>query len=278
MLTLLSIIFLIGLCWGSFLNVLAHRILHGKTLFTRRSYCPSCEHIIAWYDNIPLISWLWLYGKCRLCKTLISYLYPFTELTTAALVTGCFYKLIIVPFPLAASMLNNPHHFFSFMTAPMYQTLAAHIIFMSALVAATRTDLEAMVIPQLFSLWLVPFGLVFSYAGLTNVTLLGSALGALIGFGLLWIVAQGFKILTHKEGMGIGDMELLALIGSFLGPIGVWMSVMIASFSGLVVGSIYLAVKDKDRTTRIPFGPFLALGAIVYFFCDSWLVEKFLGI
>lgn len=278
MLSLLSLVFVAALCWGSFLNVLAHRILNHKKLFTRRSHCPSCQHVIAWYDNIPLISWAWLYGKCRLCKAPISYLYPFTELITAVVVTASFYKLIIEPFPLAIDMLHDAGYLFHVVTASMWRTFAASIIFMSALIVATRTDLEAMVIPQLFSLWLVPLGFIFSYVGLTGVTALGSALGALLGYGLLWVVAYGFKMLTGKEGMGVGDMELLAMIGSFLGPIGVWMSVMIASLSGLVIGSIYLAVSGKTRTARIPFGPFLALGAAMYFFFDGWLLEKFLGI
>lgn len=175
-------------------------------------------------------------------------------------------------------MLNDACSIFNFVIIPLFHSLIAYIIFISALIAATRTDLEAMVIPELFTIWLVPFGILCSYAGLTNITAFGSIMGACIGYGLLWVVARGFKFLTHKEGMGVGDMELLAMIGSFLGPIGVWMSVMIASLSGLIVGSIYLAISGKDRTSRIPFGPFLALGAVIYFFFDAWLVERFLGI
>lgn len=278
MISLLILVFIIGLCWGSFLNVLAHRVLANKKLFTHSSYCPSCMHMIAWYDNIPLISWVVLQGKCRLCKAPISWLYPFTELSTAVVVTASFYTNILSYFPHVLNLSYDIDISSIFHLAPpvAYQSFFAYLLVLSALIVATRTDLEAMVIPQAFSIWLVPLGFIFSYVGLLEITLQSSILGAVLGYGLLWIVAYCFKFLTKKEGMGVGDMELLALIGSFFGPLGAWMSVMVGSFSGLLVGSVYLFINKQSRTTRIPFGPFLALGAIIYFFFSFQLCELFL--
>jgi leader peptidase (prepilin peptidase) / N-methyltransferase len=258
-----------GLIWGSFLNVLAHRLLHNTHLFTLRSHCPSCRHVIAWYDNIPLVSWVMLRGKCRWCKATISWLYPFVELATAVLITMLFYKITWVPV-----MIWDPEKlwFYGFAFMQSYQALGAYVIFISSLIASTRTDLEAMVIPQAFTLWLVPLGVLFAYLGVTNVSWRESIIGAVIGYGLLWVVAWIFKRATGKEGLGIGDMELLAMIGSFVGPIGVWISLMVGSISGLVIGGLYIGLIRKNLNVRIPFGPFLALGALVYFFLTSPLI------
>ena len=115
----------------------------------------------------------------------------------------------------------------------------------------------------------------FSYLGLSAITVYESLLGASIGYIVLWVVAKLFKLLAKKDGLGVGDMEFLALIGAFLGPVGVWFSLMLGSFSGLIIGGSYLLLKGKGRATHIPFGPFLALGATLYFFFDSFLMKLF---
>jgi len=263
---LLIFIFFTGLCWGSFLNVIAYRILHDKKFFTARSQCPSCHKIISWYDNIPLVSWILLRGRCRSCQAPISWLYPFIELVTGLVLIG----LVLVLFDtLILSILSEGEN----VSKDVILGFSAYLIFFSALIAATRTDLELMLIPQCFSMWLVPLGLAAAYFDLLYISFLESMIGAFFGYFLLFIVAWFFKKATGKDGLGVGDMELLALIGSFLGPIGVWFSLMIGSFSGLLIGVILLLITKKGGMSRIPFGPFLALGAALYFFFEPQLLS-----
>ena len=252
-------IFLFALCWGSFLNVIAYRLTFDKPFFTKRSYCPKCNTLIAWYDNIPLISWIILCSKCRSCKSPISALYPFIELLTGIIGIALWFHV----FPCNFSMTLLP-------------TFFAYALFFSALIVATRTDLEAMIIPQIASLWLVPIGFLFAYSQIIYITIYESIVGAGIGYISLWLVAKTFKLLTKKDGLGIGDMELLAFIGAFLGPIAIWASVLIGSISGLIVGGGYLLISKGDRSTRIPFGPFLALGATLFFFFEAKIIALLL--
>jgi leader peptidase (prepilin peptidase)/N-methyltransferase len=233
-------LFIQFLCWGSFLNMAAYRLTYEKPFFRKRSYCPSCDKTIFWYDNIPLLSWIILKGRCRFCSVPISYLYPAVELLSGIIFTALF-----------------------LMSAKFF---VAYFICFSALIAATRADLQAMVIPQIFTLGMVPIGILFSFAGFTKVSGVESIIGAVIGYGLLWAVATIFKYFKKREGLGVGDMELLGMIGSFMGVDGVRFSLLIGSISGLLIGGAYLYFFKKNRYTRIPFGPFLALGAIVYFF------------
>jgi leader peptidase (prepilin peptidase) / N-methyltransferase len=261
-------VFLIALCWGSFLNMLAHRILHGKSLLTKRSACPTCHAVIPWYCNIPLLSWLALRGRCLSCKKPISFLYPCTELVTAVVLTGLFEHHFI-----ATGLYEVLGMFIDLQSQILvYGMFATYVLFFSALIMAVRTDLEAMLIPQCFTLWMIPFGLLCGVVGFLEVTLQTSVAGAVVGYGILWIVAAVFKWRTGRDGMGVGDMELLAMIGTFLGPVCVWTTLMIASLFGIVVGGIYLVASGKGHGTRIPFGPFLALGATLFFFYGNQLL------
>ena len=263
----LLFIFLIFLCWGSFLNVVAYRSVHDIPFFQKRSVCPFCKKLIAWYDNIPVLSWLFLRGKCRNCKEKISFLYPFTELITAFLMTG----LLLFCHP---ELVSGSNFIFNFQNILSF---FSYFIFFSALIVATRTDLLDMVIPQIFSIWLAPVGIMFSLLGFLNIGFWSSISGAVVGYGILWVVAKIFKVIAKKEGLGVGDMELMALIGSFLGPLGVWFSLFLGSVSGLLIGGLYLLFAKKGKETPIPFGPFLALGAIIYFFFQSNLTSFFVG-
>lgn len=274
MLIILLFVFIIFLCWGSFLNLVAYRIGANKTIFTKRSKCPHCDKVINWYDNIPIISFIILKAKCRFCKHKISYLYPFIELLTGILITFLFYKIFIIKFG-----LFTLHEFF-FTNVPL--TLSAceagvskgfisYFIFFSALIINIRTDLENMVISQLFSIYLVPLGLILAYFNFTQISFKESLLGAFVGYFSLWLIAKLFKFFAKKEGLGVGDMELLAMIGSFLGPLGIYFSVLIGSITGLIFGLIYLLVTKKDKQTPFPFGPFLSLGALFYFFFFRFL-------
>jgi len=246
LLFLFVFLLLVGLCWGSFLNVVAYRITFDKPFFTKRSHCPYCNHIIAWYDNIPLVSLVLLRGKCRTCKKPISIIYPLFELITAVIILFLCIKFLYGSFSL-------------------YWLLGA-LIFLSALIVASISDLRAMVIPQIFTIWLVPIWISLSYFNVTGISWRLAMLGAIFGYGILWLVAMIFKALTKKDGLGVGDMELLCMIGAFLGPAGVWFTLTFGSITGMGIGSIYLWLSGNGRMTRMPFGPFLALGAIIYFF------------
>ncbi|MFA5074605.1 MAG: prepilin peptidase [Candidatus Babeliales bacterium] len=242
------------LCWGSFLNVVAYRSITDISFFEKRSICPDCKKVIAWFDNIPVISWLLLKAKCRHCKTSISWLYPFIEILTAIIMLALFYKIFYLNFN-----LQNILSFFSY------------CIFFSALIVSTRTDLQDLVIPQIFSIYLVPLGLIFAYFNLIKISFLQSVLGAIFGYLVLWVTAKLFKYFAQKDGLGVGDMEFLALIGSFLGPGGVWATLLFGSIIGLIIGVTYIFVSKQDKSVMIPFGPFLALGATIYFFFETSL-------
>jgi leader peptidase (prepilin peptidase) / N-methyltransferase len=240
------------LCWGSFLNVVAYRIIRGENIVRPRSHCPKCHHQIAWYDNIPVISWLALCGKCRHCKKPISWLYPAIELFTTATLLALF-----IAIPIAY--------------------IFAYFIFFSALIVTIRSDIETMLISRFFTLFLIPLGLLFSLIGLLPITGLESILSAIAGYGFLYLFAELFRLLTHKEGMGQGDLELLAFIGSFTGIAGCWFSLMIGSITGSLFGLFSIIVLHKTKTTKIPFGPFLAIGAMTYVLFSQQLLAFILG-
>lgn len=253
---MIAALFIFSLCWGSFLNVLAYRLLKGEDWITKRSRCPQCEHVLAWYDLIPLLSWLLLKGRCRYCHGTISWLYPAIELLTAVLFTLLW--------------ILQPHLYFP-----------AYALFFSGLIVTIRTDLEHMLIPRLCTWGLIPFGILASSLGFLPLSDLQSVLGMIFGYALLWLVAKIFVLSTKREGLGLGDVELLSCIGAFTGIIGAWLSLVVASCVALVVGIIYaLATKQTAslRYLKIPFGPFLAIGAIMYVFASSYLEKIFLGI
>lgn len=226
-------------CWGSFLNVIGYRLVKGLSVVSPRSFCPSCTRQLCWYDNIPLISWIILGGKCRWCKTPISLLYPAIELISII-------ALYILYQEVAAS------YFFSY------------FIFFSALIVSIRSDLETMLISTYTTLGVIPVGLIASLSGHLPITFFQSALGMSVGFCSLWIISAFFTWRTGKKGLGEGDMDLLALIGSFIGPYGVWMTVLIGSTLGSFVGIWLLANKKVSTETRLPFGPFLAFSAMFF--------------
>jgi leader peptidase (prepilin peptidase)/N-methyltransferase len=243
------ILFFIFLCWGSFLNVLAYRLVWECDFWATRSSCPECSHILAWYDLIPIISWLWLRGYCRYCHKPISPLYPIIELLTAILLTALYYHL--------------PHIYFP-----------ASLLCCSALIITIRTDLETMLISRFVTLYMIPIGIASSALGLLPISLIDSILGTILGGLFLWIISSLFWHVRKKEGIGQGDIDLLAFIGSFLGILGCWLSLCIGSIIGALVGVGYMMYNRAiDRNIKIPFGPFLATGALIVIFFRTPLLH-----
>ena len=231
-------ILIFALMWGSFLNVVACRLINNLSIITPRSHCYHCKKTIAWYDNIPVLSWILLRGKCRNCKDEISFLYPLIELLTA----GSFVLLY----------LFRPEYFFGY------------AIFFSALIVTVRTDLEHMLISRLATIGMLPCAWILSYFGMLPITLWESLIGTLIGYASLWIVAHLFYLITKKHGLGEGDFDLLALIGAFCGIEGVCIAVFVGSWIGTVISIGYIITSRKNLQVKIPFGLFLALGAMCY--------------
>jgi leader peptidase (prepilin peptidase)/N-methyltransferase len=200
---------------------------------------------------MPVVSWFWLKGRCRYCGTYISFLYPVIELFTASLLLLLFYTVTS-------------------------SYLLAYFIFFSALIITIRSDVETLLICRYATLGIIPLGILFSVVNLVPISFIESLLGIFMGYSLLWFVRAAFYYLTGKEGMGQGDLELLAAIGSFLGPIGVWITLLLGSCLGSIVGLIAIFTGFLKPDTRIPFGLFLAVGALIYVLTFKYIVF-FLG-
>lgn len=244
---ILVIAFLFGLIFGSFLNVCIYRIPRDKSLVWPPSGCPHCNARIKWYDNIPVLSFIILLGKCRHCKKPISWQYPVVELITGLLTVACVARFGITPWS------------FVVITA------------VYALVALSVIDFELMIIPDRFSLGLIVLGLATAwlnpnFSGVWWQKELASLLGAATGlFGVLAIALLG-TWLFKKEAMGGGDVKLMGGVGALIGWEGVITTVVMASFFGLVYALFLMIFKGKKRSDAIPFGPFLSLGALINLF------------
>jgi len=245
---LFGLIFTAGLAWASLINGVAHRLLKERALLQIPPRCVKCDDVLAWYDVIPVISHMIFGGTCRPCASPASFVYPAVEFFGACVFTalwytrGCDYGQI-----------------WSF-------KLSLDLLFATALLITLRTDLEELFIFRLSSLYLVPVCLACSLAGLFEATFWESFLGAALGYLIPWCAGRLFFAMRGVEGIGVGDLEFLAMIGAFFGSSKMIDSMVIACVSGIVIGIIY-AVIHRDRQVRIPFGPFLALGALIELFC-----------
>ncbi len=221
-------------------------------IVVERSHCPHCGHQLSWYENIPLLSWLALRGRCRSCKAPISIQYPLVELLTALLCLVCVWQ-------------------FGF----GWQGFAACLL-TCFLIALSGIDLRTQMLPDALTLPLMWLGLI---AALDNLFLPAkpALLGAIAGYVSLWSVWWVFKQVTGKEGMGHGDFKLLAALGAWVGLAGILPIILLSSVVGAVVGSIWLAVKGRDRATPIPFGPYLAIAGWVVFMWGEQLLGLYRG-
>jgi leader peptidase (prepilin peptidase)/N-methyltransferase len=236
----------LGLAVGSFLNVCIGRLPKGESLIRPRSRCPRCGEPIAWFDNVPVISWLVLRGRCRACREPISWVYPALELTTAAIWVG-----------LAA------------LYGPTWHALQGAILF-SILLAIALIDARHYLIPDALSLGGLGAGLALSLLP-GSPTPISAVLGAALGFGVLFAVGVLGEWAFRKPAMGGGDMKMMAMVGAFLGPAGAMLTIFIGALAGtLIFGPISLKTKKE-----VPFGVFLALGAAITFLFADILVEGY---
>jgi len=260
---LIALTGLLGLLVGSFLNVvilrLPKRLEHDwrsqarellgheqngevapPDLVRTGSHCPSCKHKLAALDNIPLVSWLALRGRCRYCGVRISWQYPLVELLTALASAAIAWKL------------------------GFGWPLAAGLAFTWILIAASGIDARTQLLPDQLTLPLLWLGLLLSLVSMF-VTPTIAIVGAAIGYLSLWSVYWLFKLATGKEGMGYGDFKLLGALGAWMGPMSLLPIVLLSSLIGALVGGTMLALRGQDRSTPIPFGPFIAAAGWVWF-------------
>ncbi|MDL2286521.1 prepilin peptidase [Desulfococcaceae bacterium OttesenSCG-928-F15] len=243
--------FIIGAMVGSFLNVCILRLPKDESIAFPPSHCTSCDQPIAFYDNIPIFSWLILRGKCRNCKDKISSRYILVETLTALLAAALVWRFGMQPITFV------------------------YFVFVAALVVVTFIDLDHRIIPDIISVPGVAIG--FCSAG-WFIGFLNSAIGILIGGGSLFALAFFYRLFTGRDGMGGGDIKLLAMIGAFIGWKGVLFTIFASSLSGALVGLIAMAVQKKGMKLAIPFGPFLSLGAVLYIFYGPMLIGWYLGL
>lgn len=273
---LIGYLFIIGLVVGSFLNVVIYRLpvmmernwrqecqelmgsdqpnahdsskLSPFNLATPRSTCPHCQSQIRWYDNIPIVSWCLLKGKCRDCSNAISMRYPLIELLTGLLSGFVGWKM---GFDIS--------------------TLFA-LLFCWFLIALTFIDLDTFLLPDQLTLPLLWLGLLISLTG-TFTSPESSILGAAIGYLFLFSLYWGFKLLTGKEGMGFGDFKLLAALGAWLGWESLLLVILLSSTVGAFVGLAMIAIKGHDKQQPIPFGPYLATAGLISFFYQDQIIS-----
>lgn len=247
------LVFIFGLAIGSFLNVCIYRVPLKLSIAQGRSFCPECKSKIAWYDNLPLLSFLFLGAKCRNCRRPISWVYPAVELISAALFCLAFWKF------------GLGWQFFS------------SLALISALIVISLVDLKHQVIPDLISLPGIFLGVAFSFF-IPGFSWLNSVMGVLVGGIFFYLMAIGGELLFKKESLGGGDIKLAAMLGAFLGWKKLLLVFFISSFLGALVGlSLILALKQFRSKRIIPFGPFLALAAVLVIFVGDSLLNFYIS-
>jgi leader peptidase (prepilin peptidase)/N-methyltransferase len=226
-----------GTVVGSFLNVCIYRLPLRKSLMWPGSHCPSCNAPVKPYDNIPIAGYLWLGGRCRRCRAPISIQYPVVELATGAMFLGAYLMLFDSP-----------------------AILIQRLLFACSMIVLFVIDLEHRILPDVITLPGIVLGLLFSLflpPGWRD-----SLIGIALGGGSLWLMGELYFRLRHEEGMGFGDVKMLAMIGAFLGWKLMLLTLVLASFLGSIVGVAMIALNRGDMKYALPFGTFLALGAI----------------
>jgi len=225
-----------GAAVGSFLNVCIHRLPLQLSLAWPASHCPNCKAPVKPYDNLPIVSYIWLGGRCRSCRARISVKYPIVELATA----GVF---------LASFLLFEP--------PVLYQRL----LFACAMIVLSIIDLEHRILPDVITLPGIIVGLLFSLFLPPGIR--DALIGVVVGGGSLWLMGEAYFRLRGEEGMGFGDVKMLAMIGAFLGWKSMLLTLLLSSLLGSLIGVVMIVLKRGDMKYALPFGTFLAAAALV---------------
>ncbi len=260
MLTPLAVV-LFGLVIGSFLNVCIHRLPRSQSVVTPRSSCPHCGRLIRAWENIPVLSYLLLRGRCRGCQAAISWVYPVVELLTA----GC---LLLLHWKFGLSVV-----------------FAVNAVFFCLLIVLMFIDLFERLLPNLITFSGAAAGLLaapwqaseFLGGGSAASQLFNSVLGAVFGGGMLWLVAWLYFRLKKIEGMGFGDIKMMVMVGAFLGWRMAWLTILLGSLSGALLGAAYILTLGKGRLYELPFGTFLAAGAMASVLWGNDLLSWYFG-
>jgi len=248
---MLVLSFVFGAVIGSFLNVCIYRLPLGLSLVNPPSRCSACGAHVPFYLNIPILGYIVLGGKCHSCKEPFSVRYPFIEALTGVFAAFLFYR-----FGLSVELF-------------------VYFAFVASLITITFIDLDHKIIPDVISLPGIAVGFVASYF-LKSPGMLNSGIGIILGGGVLFAIAAAYLLLTGKDGMGGGDIKLLAMIGAFVGWQGVIVTLLFSSFIGALSGIAFIAIAGKGRKYAIPFGPFLASGALIYLFYGDFLINWYI--
>jgi leader peptidase (prepilin peptidase)/N-methyltransferase len=243
---------ILGLCIGSFINVLIHRLPRDESVLWPRSHCPRCEHPLAVWENLPLVSYLLLTGKCRGCRAPIPVRYPLVEAVAAGILMAAVAALGVGP------------------------AAAGAALFVLALMAIAWIDAEHRIIPDELSLGLVVIGLCVRGPTLEGVAV--ALTGAVLGFGALALVAVGYRRVRGQDGLGGGDIKLAAALGAFLGPPGLVLTITLAALVGSVVGMTLIASGRGSGRTALPFGTFLAPAGVLVLVAGPILWRGYLGL
>lgn len=253
-------VFIVGTIIGSFLNVCIGRIPNDESVVFPPSHCPMCKAPIAFYDNFPLLSYLWLRGKCRVCHEGISPRYVVVELLTGLVALALYFRF------------------------GLSYTFVVSFVFAAAMIVISLIDLDVRIVPDVISLPGIIVGLVFSVVGYFVFTdafeiipnPLSSLTGILVGGGFLLATAWIYEKVTGVDGMGGGDIKLLAMIGAFLGWPSIPVTLFVASVLGSVIGVGLMLATGAGRRLALPFAPFLCSGALIYLFYGEALIRFYL--
>jgi len=248
----LAIVTFLGLAIGSFLNVVIHRLPRHQSLVSPGSRCPSCGYALGAADNVPVLSYLLLGGRCRKCRTRISVRYPIVELITGALFVG-FYLVF-----------------------GWTALLAVRLLFLSAMIALFAIDLEHHLLPDAITLPGIVVGLIAS--AFLPPGVVSALIGTLLGGGVLWAVGEAYYRYSGQEGMGGGDVKMLAMIGAFLGWQQVIVTLIFSSIAGSIIGLLVIAIKRGGMKQALPYGTFLAIAAVFASLWGDQLVTWYTGL
>jgi len=247
--------FLFGAVLGSFLNVVILRVPLRESIVSPGSRCPKCHQPIRFYDNVPILSFIILGGRCRDCGARISWCYPLIEFISGCLSLGLYYK---------------------FGVTPAYLIL---FVFCASMLVIFWIDLDHMIIPDTITLGGLIVGVIATVFGIIpEMTWKMSVIGLLLGALVLYIPAVIYEKIRGIEGLGGGDVKLLAMIGAFCGPYGVLFVLIVSSFFGALAGILNIVFRGGASTSHIPYGPFLASAAVIYIFAGQIIIQKFLAL